>query len=86
MATVFEAGNHISQIADGRLRRASAEHFAKAIQDAIDDQAPWKPMRLPEAQDIRAWLDDMWGGALESFKAELDQEADRPGSEPQKNE
>src|SRR5215475_6496940 len=34
---------------------------------------------------IRAWLDDMWGGALESFKAELDQEADGPESEPQKN-
>ena len=64
MATVFEAGNHISQIADGRLRRASAEHFAKAIQDAIDDQAPWKPMRLPEAQDIRAWLDEFPDAAM----------------------
>jgi hypothetical protein len=35
---------------------------------------------------IRAWLDDMWGGALESFKAELDQEADGPESKPQQNE
>ena len=35
---------------------------------------------------IRAWLDDMWGGALDSFKAELDQEADGAESEPQKNE
>jgi DNA-binding transcriptional ArsR family regulator len=24
---------------------------------------------------IRAWLDDMWGGALQSFSAELDGEA-----------
>jgi len=35
---------------------------------------------------IRAWLDDMWGGALDSFKTELDQEVDGSGSEPQKNE
>lgn len=25
---------------------------------------------------IRAWLDDMWGGALEGFRAELDKEID----------
>jgi DNA-binding transcriptional ArsR family regulator len=35
---------------------------------------------------IRAWLDDMWGGALDSFKAELDQDTGDPESEPQKNE
>lgn len=26
---------------------------------------------------IRAWLDDMWGGALQSFSAELDKDAPR---------
>lgn len=27
---------------------------------------------------IRAWLDDMWGGALQSFGAELEKEEDDP--------
>jgi len=29
---------------------------------------------------IRAWLDDMWGGALQSFSAELDEQL---GADPQ---
>ena len=32
---------------------------------------------------IRAWLDDMWGGALQSFSAELDAE---DGEAPEKKE
>jgi len=36
---------------------------------------------------IRAWLDDMWGGALQSFSAELDQEsADGGEAGSRKNE
>lgn len=29
---------------------------------------------------IRAWLDDMWGGALENFSAELEKDNDETGS------
>jgi DNA-binding transcriptional ArsR family regulator len=34
---------------------------------------------------IRAWLDDMWGGALESFKAELEQGTPDTSSEPKQD-
>jgi DNA-binding transcriptional ArsR family regulator len=30
---------------------------------------------------IRAWLDDMWGGALQSFSAELEKKGEEPKTE-----
>lgn len=35
---------------------------------------------------IRAWLDDMWGDALHSFSAQLDQESGDESHEAQKDE
>ena len=56
MAAVFEAGNHIAQLNDGRVRRERAGHFAQMVRDAIDGNAPWRPIRSPTLEEIRAWL------------------------------
>ncbi|MGN7874025.1 hypothetical protein ACTJKJ_10685 [Roseateles sp. 22389] len=64
MAAVFETGNHIAQLTDGRLRRHCAERFVSAIQAAIDDQAPWKPMRMPDVELVRTWLNDFPEAAM----------------------
>lgn len=56
MAAVFEAGNHIAQLADGRLRRLAAEYFVGAIRAALNDEAPWKPMNFPGVETVSAWL------------------------------
>jgi hypothetical protein len=58
MAAVFEAGNHVAKLADGRLRRRMAELFATEIEKAIRGTAPWKPVRFPDQQSIAAWLDE----------------------------
>lgn len=65
LAAVFETGNHIAQLADGRLRRRSAEHFVGAIQAAINDQAPWKPMRFPDVGVLGNWLNDFPNAAMQ---------------------
>ena len=35
---------------------------------------------------IRAWLDDMWGGALRNFGSELNEGGEAPGAESHKKE
>lgn len=65
LAAVFETGNHIAQLADGRLRRRSAERFVGAIQAAINDQAPWKPMRFPDVGMLGVWLNDFPNAAMQ---------------------
>jgi len=65
LASVFETGNHIAQLADGRLRRRSAERFVAAIQSALNDQAPWKPMRFPDVETLGIWLNDFPDAAMQ---------------------
>lgn len=64
MAAVFETGNHIAQLSDGRVRRYCARQFVSAIQAAIDDRAPWKPMRMPDVALVRSWLNDFPEAAM----------------------
>ncbi|MBL8323692.1 MAG: hypothetical protein JNJ89_01920 [Rubrivivax sp.] len=64
MAAVFEAGNHIAQLADGRLRRRSAEVFAVQIRKALVGDAPWRPMSFPDQETLAAWLDHFPDAAM----------------------
>jgi hypothetical protein len=64
MAAVFEAGNHIAQLADGRQRRRLAQRFVTAVQAALNDQAPWKPMRFPDPDRVASWLDEFPDAAM----------------------
>lgn len=56
MAAVFEAGNHIAQLPDGRNRRSAAERFVYQLTRALDGDAPWVPTPLPNRDQLRAWL------------------------------
>ena len=57
IAAVFEAGNHIAQIAGGGQRRRSAEVFRDRVREALAGQAPWTPIRLPDDRELAEWLD-----------------------------
>ena len=58
MAVVFETGNHIGQIRDGRLRRRCAEQFVKQVKGALDGRIPFRPVRFPGQDDVTAWIDE----------------------------
>ena len=64
MAAVFEAGNHVATLADGRLRRRMAELFASELEKALRGNAPWRPVRFPEQQTITAWLAEFPDAAM----------------------
>lgn len=56
MAAVFEAGNHIAQLADGNQRRRFAEIFANQVTMALNGEAPWQPIQMPDTSRLRDWL------------------------------
>ncbi|HMW22209.1 MAG TPA: hypothetical protein PKC59_02145 [Burkholderiaceae bacterium] len=67
MAAVLEAGNHIAQLADGRVRRSTAELFAERIRQALDGEAPWRPMQFPESETMATWLDEFPDAAMKGL-------------------
>lgn len=56
-AAVFETGNHIAHVADGRLRRRCAEDFTTQVRKALAGEAPWVVTPLPPRAQIDALLD-----------------------------
>ncbi len=56
MATVFETGNHIGQIADGNHRRQRARNFVTQVELAISGKSPFTPINFLEAQELKLWL------------------------------
>lgn len=57
LAAIYETGRHISQLADGRLRRTTAERFVDQVRKALAGDAPWKPCPLPVPGELGDWLD-----------------------------
>lgn len=57
LATVLETGNHIAHIADGRVRRKTAERFVEQVRGALEGDAPWTLTPMPAAKHILDWID-----------------------------
>lgn len=64
VAAVFETGNHVARIPDGRLRRRHAEKFAGRVREALDGQAPWTVSPWPATGELAGWLDDFPDSAM----------------------
>lgn len=58
MAAIFETGNHIADLTDGRLRRRHAEVFRDQVRKALRGEAPWVPIRFPDSLQLAEWLED----------------------------
>jgi hypothetical protein len=58
LAAVFETGNHIAHVADGRMRRRCAEDFVLQVRKALTGEAPWVVTPLPSQDRIGALLDE----------------------------
>lgn len=57
LAAIYETGRHISQLADGSLRRRIAMRFVDQVRKAIDGESPWQPCPLPVPTELGHWLD-----------------------------
>jgi|SRR5690606_14549578 len=56
MATIWEAGNHISRLANGALRRQYADQLAMSVQDALSGTVPFRTTYFPESSVFAQWL------------------------------
>jgi hypothetical protein len=56
MATVYETGNHIAHLSNGRHRRHFAEAFVEQVKKAIIGEAPWQVMQVPTTEEVGEWL------------------------------
>ena len=52
MAAIYETGNHIAQLPDGRNRRRFARAFVEQVQKAIRGDAPWRIVQIPKLEEI----------------------------------
>ena len=57
LVVVFETGNHIGHVRDGRERRKTAERFVSTMRRTIDGKAPWTPLRMIDLAEMASWLD-----------------------------
>lgn len=64
MATVYETGNHIAQLSDGRNRRRFAEEFVKQVHKALNGEAPWTIINVPTLTEIGNWLNNFPDSAM----------------------
>ncbi len=64
MAAVYETGNHIAQLTDGRNRRQFAEVFITQVKKAIEGEAPWQVMQLPDIAEVGEWLNNFPDSAM----------------------
>ncbi|WP_026097790.1 hypothetical protein [Baaleninema simplex] len=56
MAAVYETGNHIAQLSEGRNRRRFAKLFVEQVKKSIAGDAPWQVMQLPNLEEVGEWL------------------------------
>lgn len=56
LATVFQTGNHIADLADGGNRRRYARVLCEQVDMALNHQAPWVLVPLPDEKQLANWM------------------------------
>lgn len=58
MATIWESGDHIADLTDGRLRRQFAQALVEQVTQAFNNQTPFKTTYFPDREVFLRWLVD----------------------------
>lgn len=58
MATIWETGDHIADLTDGRLRRHFAQKLFEQVTAAFNNEAPYKTTYFPDSEVFLRWLGD----------------------------
>lgn len=56
-SALFESGNHIAQL-NGNLKFTMANLFVKQVQLALNDEAPYKPLKFPNKNELLTWINE----------------------------
>lgn len=55
---IYETGNHIAHVANGRQRRIVAEAFVELVRNAFSGAFPFIPTPLQNPEAMTEWLDE----------------------------
>lgn len=58
MATIWEAGNHVSRLTNGSLRYRFAVKLVKDVHEALNGEAPYRTTYFPDSRVFSTWLND----------------------------
>ena len=58
LATVWETGNHIAALHDGRQRWRYASKLVSDVKRAVAGEVPYRPTHFPTRDEFVDWLDD----------------------------
>lgn len=58
MAAIWETGDHIADLTDGRLRRQFAEKLVTDVRAALNGDAPYRATYFPDRDVFLTWLGD----------------------------
>jgi hypothetical protein len=58
MVAIWEAGNHISRLANGALRYQFANTLLTNVQAALGGEAPYRTTYFPDSAVFATWLND----------------------------
>lgn len=56
MATIWETGNHIADLATGGLRREYAKKLVDEVAMAMEGESPYRPTHFPDREQFVTWL------------------------------
>lgn len=58
MATIWEAGNHVSRLANGDLRYTYSQKLVGDVRSALSGNVPYRPTYFPDSITFAEWLQD----------------------------
>lgn len=58
MATIWETGNQIADLANGTLRYHYGEKLVKDVSMALNGDSPYRPTHFPSREEFFLWLGD----------------------------
>jgi len=67
LPVLFETGNHIAQIPDGKRRRDYANRFLAFVKPALSGNTPFVPTPSPSIEDVASWLEDFPDHAMRAI-------------------
>lgn len=66
LATVWETGNHIADLADGQTRRRYAQVLLDDVTKAFSGEVPYRATHFPDREEFLNWLGDFPDLAMRS--------------------
>ncbi|MBF0435344.1 MAG: hypothetical protein HQL77_08220 [Magnetococcales bacterium] len=74
LASIWETGNHIADLRDGKIRRLYAKKLVGDVKMAVKGDAPYRPTHFPTQTEFLEWLDAFPDATMRSKSSQKSRE------------